>query len=348
MSIRLSLESLEFGELRHHVEVHSLSDRKKSKKSVDSFDAVNLLAEIKGELRPPGHRSGFVAIVGRPNAGKSTLLNRILKQKIAIITHKPGTTRRRLLGVYTQPKGQIVFIDTPGLERSESKLGRFLLEEAKASVAGVDLILFMTDGFNEAADLQAVKLLETAGIPFFFILNKVDLIKDKRKLLPLFERYSQLGHFEEFFPISALRGQNVESLVTHLLERLPEGPRYYPPGAVTDVSEKVLAAEFVREQVYHQLHREVPYAVAVQVLEMVRDEGSGLIYIEADIYVERKSQRGIVVGKGGDRLKKIGQAAREEIESRLGEKVFLGLHVRIKPNWRQRDSALHDLGFKIE
>lgn len=336
-------------EHRLQVEAHSLSDKKTSKPNAQiPFDAENLLAEIKGEATPPGHRSGFVAIVGRPNAGKSTLLNRILKQKLAIITHKPGTTRRRLLGVYTRPKGQIVFLDTPGLERPESKLGRFLLEEAKASVAGVDLILFMTDGFNEGADLQAVELLESAGIPFFFVLNKVDLLKDKRKLLPMFERYSKLGQFEEFFPISALKGQNVDNLLKHLFERLPEGPRYYPPGSVTDVSEESLVAEFVREQVYHQLHREVPYAVAVQVLEMARDEKTGFMHIEADIYVERKSQRGIVIGKGGDRLKKIGQAAREEIQNRLGEKVFLGLHVRIKPNWRQRDSALHDLGFKLE
>ena len=303
---------------------------------------------IAGEGLPPGHRSGFVAIVGRPNTGKSTLLNRILDQKLAITTRKPGTTRRRLLGVYTKPEGQVIFIDTPGLERPASKLGRFLLEEAKAAVSGGDLIMFMTDGEDEGADLQALELFESAGTPLFFILNKVDTFKDKRKLLPLFERYAKVGRFEEYFPISALKGDGVAGLVSTLVARLPEGPRYYPPDVVTDTPEKTLIEEFIREQVYHQLHREVPYAVAVQVVEMERDPESDRLHIEANIYVERKSQRGIVIGKGASRLKQIGQAAREEIENRMGEKIFLGLQVRIKPNWRQRDAALHELGFEIE
>lgn len=299
------------------------------------------------EAPPPGHRSGFVAIVGRPNVGKSTLLNRILDQKLAIITHKPGTTRRRLLGVYTRPEVQMVFTDTPGLERPASKLGRFLLEEAKAAASGVDIILFMTDGHDERADLQALDLLESAGTSFFFILNKVDLIKDKRKMLPLVERYSRMKSFEEHFPISALKGDNVEAMLEALKASLPEGPRYFPPGMVTDSPERVLIEEFVREQIYRQLHREVPYAVAVQVIEMERDPETGLMRVEANIFVERKSQRGIVIGKGGSRLKQIGQFARADIENRLGEKIFLGLHVRIKPNWRQRDSALRDLGFEV-
>ena len=206
----------------------------------------------------------------------------------------------------------------------------------------------MTDGRDEGADVQAIELLGKAGTPFFFVLNKVDLIKDKRKLLPLFERYSKVGGFEEYFPVSALKGDNVQSLLAHLLECLPEGPRYFPPGMVTDVSEAGLVEEFVREQVYHQLHREVPYAVAVQVDEMARDPETDRLHIEAIIYVERKSQRGIVVGKGGARIKSIGQAARLELEKRLGASLYLGLQVRIKPNWRQRDAALHDLGYKMD
>lgn len=299
------------------------------------------------EGAPPGHRSGFVAIVGRPNAGKSTLLNRILDQKLAITTHKPGTTRRRLLGVYTRPECQMVFIDTPGLERPASKLDKFLLEEVKAGISGVDVILFMTDGHDEEVDLQALELLEISGIPFFFILNKIDLIKDKRKILPLFERYSRLKSFEEHIPISALKGDNVEGMLSALMVALPEGPRYFPSDMMTDSPERVLIEEFVREQVYNQLHREIPYAVAVQVIRMEPNTVSGFLHIEANVFVERKSQRGIVIGKGGSRLKQIGQAARVKIEKRLGEKVFLGLQVRVKPNWRQRDSALHDLGFKI-
>jgi GTP-binding protein Era len=296
----------------------------------------------------PGHRSGFVAIIGRPNVGKSTLLNRILGQKLAITTHKPGTTRRRLLGVHTMAKAQAVFFDTPGLERPDTKLGRFLLEEVKVAVSGADFVLFVTDGRDEGEDFQAIELLGKAGTPFFLILNKVDLIKDKGKLLPLFERYSKVGGFEEYFPVSALKGDNVPSLLAHLLKSLPEGPRYFPPGMVTDVSEAGLVEEFVREQVYHQLHREVPYAVAVKVDEMERDPKTDRLHIEAIIYVERKSQRGIVIGKGGARIKSIGQAARLELEKRLGASLYLGLQVRIKPNWRQRDAALHDLGYKID
>ena len=294
---------------------------------------------------PDGHRSGFVAIVGRPNTGKSTLLNRILDQKLAIITHKPGTTRRRLLGVYNRPDAQMVFVDTPGIERPSSKLGHFLLEEAKAAVSGVDVILFMTDGRDEGADLQALELLDNAETPLIFVLNKVDLIKDKKTLLPLFESYSWAGRFKDYFPISALKGENVDWMLSALLKLVPEGPCYFTPGTATDTPERILAGEFVREQVYRQLHREVPYAVAVQVTEMERDPKSDLLRIEAVIYVERKSQRGIVIGKGGSRLEQIGQGARLDIEKRLGEQVFLGLVVRVKPNWRQRDAALHDLEF---
>ena len=294
---------------------------------------------------PDGHRSGFVAIVGRPNTGKSTLLNRILDQKLDIITHKPGTTRRRLLGVYNRSDAQMVFVDTPGIERPSSKLGHFLLEEAKAAVSGVDVILFMTDGRDEGADLQALELLDNAETPLIFVLNKVDLIKDKKTLLPLFESYSRAGRFKDYFPISALKGENVDRMLSALLKLVPEGPCYFTPGTATDTPERILAGEFVREQVYRQLHREVPYAVAVQVTEMECDPKSDLLRIEAVIYVERKSQRGIVIGKGGSRLKQIGQGARLDIEKRLGEQVFLGIVVRVKPNWRQRDAALHDLEF---
>ena len=327
--------------------------KKGTRPAKNSDDGGGLLGESlppgppvpAGPPVPDGHRSGFVAIVGRPNTGKSTLLNRILDQKLAIITHKPGTTRRRLLGVYNRPDAQMVFVDTPGIERPSSKLGHFLLEEAKAAVSGVDVILFMTDGRDEGADLQALELLDNAETPLIFVLNKVDLIKDKKTLLPLFESYSRAGRFKDYFPISALKGENVDRMLSALLKLVPEGPRYFTPGTVTDTPERILAGEFVREQVYRQLHREVPYAVAVQVTEMERDPKSDLLRIEAVIYVERKSQRGIVIGKGGSRLKQIGQGARLDIEKRLGEQVFLGLVVRVKPNWRQRDAALHDLEF---
>lgn len=314
------------------------------------IDPAEFLSEFSpiSEPTPPGHRSGFITIIGRPNVGKSTLLNQILGEKLAITTHKPGTTRRRLLGVHTAPDGQAVFLDTPGLERPGSKLGRFLLEEVKAGLATADIVLFMTDGRDEPADFLALELLGETGTPFFLVMNKVDLMKDKKKLLPLIERYSRLGGFEEFFPISALKGDNVEGLVATLISRLPEGPRYFPSGVITDASDRMLVEEFVREQVYLQLHREVPYAVAVKVSEMERNPESNRLHVEAIIYVERKSQRGIVIGKGGERLKLIGQASRVEIEKRLGEGMYLGLQVRLKPNWRQREGALQDLGYESD
>ncbi|MDA0999738.1 MAG: GTPase Era [bacterium] len=307
------------------------------------------LAEILGRAEEPGavpegHRSGFVSIIGRPNIGKSTLLNRILGEKIAIVTRKPGTTRRRLLGVHTTEAAQIVFFDTPGIERPTSKLGRFLLEEIKAACVGADLVLFMTDGREEDADLQALTLLDQSGAPHFLLINKIDAMKQEN-LLPMIERFSRGGKFEEYVPISALKGTNVDRLLETVRKHLPEGPRYFPPGTLSDISEQRLIEEFVREQVYRQVHEEVPYAVAVRVQEMERDEETGFLRAEAVIFVERKSQRGILVGKRGERIKALGQAARAEIEARLGGQMFLGLQVRIKPNWRQLDAALKELGY---
>lgn len=312
------------------------------------LDLQKILGKKDETPAPRGHRSGFVAIIGRPNVGKSTLLNRFLGQKLAIVTHKAGTTRRRLLGVHTRPKAQAVFFDTPGLERPASKLGHFLLEEVKAACAGADLVLFMTDGHAEKADLQALTLIEQSQAPVFLVLNKVDRFKDKRELLPLLERYSQAGRYEDLFPVSALKGENVDQLLDALCKRLPEGPRYFPEGTLTDAPEAMIAAEFIREQVYRQLHQEVPYAAAVKVVEMERDPATGRLRVEAEIYVERESQRGIVVGKGGERIKSLGTAARAEIERRLGEQIFLGLQVRVRPNWRQRDAALDELGYGTE
>ncbi|MEE9240907.1 MAG: GTPase Era [bacterium] len=327
-----------------------MSDGGRRKYPGREIDPAEILSGTSpdSEPAPPGHRSGFAVLVGRPNVGKSTLLNQILGQKLAITTRKPGTTRRRLLGVHTTPQGQAVFLDTPGLERPDSKLGRFLLEEVKAAFSSADVVLFITDAQDEPADIQALELLGDTGTPFFLVLNKVDLMKDKKKLLPLIERYSRIGGFEEFFPVSALKGTNVDRLLSALIARLPEGPRHFSSDTITDASERTLVEEFVREQVYRQLHKEVPYAVAVQVSEMERDPESDRLHIEASIYVERKSQRGIVIGRGGERLKSIGQAARLEIEKRFGEEVYLGLHVRVKPNWRQRDGALHDLGYTTD
>ena len=327
-----------------------MSPRKKRARSQDGARALDLDKILRsGEARhetPEGFRSGFIAIIGRPNVGKSTLLNCILGEKLAIVTRKPGTTRRRLLGVLNTEDAQAAFFDTPGLERPASKLGRFLLEEVKAACSGADLALFMTDDPEGEVDENALALIEDAGVPAFLVINKVDRLKDKTKLLPVLAKYAEDEGFKSAYPISALKGDNVEPLVADIIQALPEGPRYFSPDMTTDVSESLLIEEFVREQVYRQLHKEIPYAVAVKVREMERDERSGLLRVEAEIYVERKSQRGILVGKGGNRIKKIGEYSRKEIERRLGERIFLGLKVRIKPNWRQKDAALSELGYE--
>ena len=309
------------------------------------LDKILRSAEVRDET-PEGFRSGFIAIIGRPNVGKSTLLNRILGEKLAIVTRKPGTTRRRLLGVLNTDNAQAAFFDTPGLERPASKLGRFLLEEVKAACAGADLALFLTDDAEGEVDENALALIEDAGVPAFLVINKVDRLKDKSILLPVLAKYAEDDGFRSAYPVSALKGDNVEPLVEDIIQALPEGPRYFSPDMTTDVSEALLIEEFVREQVYRLLHKEIPYAVAVKVREMERAGGSGLLHVEAEIYVERKSQRGILVGKGGNRIKKIGELSRKEIERRLGEQIYLGLKVGIKPNWRQKDAALSELGYE--
>lgn len=327
-----------------------MSARKRATRTKDDARTLDLDKILRsGEARletPEGFRSGFIAIIGRPNVGKSTLLNRILGEKLAIVTRKPGTTRRRLLGVLNTEDAQAAFFDTPGLERPASKLGRFLLEEVKSACSGADLALFMTDDAEAEADENALALVEDAGVPVFLVINKVDRLKEKTKLLPVLEKYAEEDDFKSVYPISALKGDNVELLVQDIIMALPEGPRYFAPEMTTDVSEALLIEEFVREQVYRQLHKEIPYAVAVKVREMERVERSGLLHVEAEIYVERKSQRGILVGKGGSRIKKIGEFSRKEIESRLGEQIYLGLKVGIKPNWRQKDAALSELGYE--
>ena len=327
-----------------------MSTRKKKTRTRDDartldLDKILRSAEVRDET-PEGFRSGFIAIIGRPNVGKSTLLNRILGEKLAIVTRKPGTTRRRLLGVLNTDNAQAAFFDTPGLERPTSKLGRFLLEEVKAACAGADLALFLTDDAEGEVDENALALIEDAGVPAFLVINKVDRLKDKAILLPVLAKYAEDDGFRSAYPVSALKGDNVEPLVQDIIQALPEGPRYFSPDMTTDVSEALLIEEFVREQVYRLLHKEIPYAVAVKVREMERAGRSGLLHVEAEIYVERKSQRGILVGKGGAQIKKIGELSRKEIERRLGEQIYLGLKVGIKPNWRQKDAALSELGYE--
>lgn len=292
-------------------------------------------------------KSGFISLIGRPNVGKSTLLNLLLGEKIAIISDKPQTTRNRILGIKNHPEGQIVFWDTPGIHRARSRLNRSMVKTALATYKEVDGICFIVEA-NRPFDDENDYILETlrkVEKPVLLVINKIDLIP-KPELLPIMDRYSRLRSFEQIIPISALLGQGVEVLVAEMLKILPVGPRLFPEDMITDLPERFLAAELIREKVFHRTREEVPYATAVVVEEFKEREEKNLVFIKATIQVERESQKGILIGGKGRMLKEIGRQAREEIESLLGTKVFLELWVKVEKNWREDPSALRRLGYQ--
>lgn len=300
--------------------------------------------ETKKEL-PSGHRSGFVAIVGRPNVGKSTLLNQLLGQKVAIVTPKPQTTRNRIRGIRTTPEAQIVFLDTPGIHRARSLLNRRMVEVARQTLSEVDVILWLVDaerGLDEE-DGDIARALAQTRTPTLIVLNKIDLVP-KAELLPLMERCSQLLPEREIVPVSALAGENLDLLLRLIVERLPEGPRYYSEEEITDQTERFLAAEIVREKIFLLTHQEVPYSTAVTIDEFTEKEEKNLIVIKATILVDRPSHKPILVGKKGAMLKEIGKQAREELEGLLGCKLFLELFVKVQEGWTQSARALNELG----
>jgi GTP-binding protein Era len=292
----------------------------------------------------PGCKSGVVALIGRPNAGKSTLLNALVGEKIAIVSDKPQTTRNRISGVLTLPQGQIIFLDTPGIHKPGYRLNRRMMATVAAALSSVDLILLLIDATERmgAGDKFALDLVRKAAAPAFLLPNKVDRLRDKSRLLPLIESYRNVCDFAEVIPISALTGDGVQLVVQEAFAYLPEGPPLYPEDAVTDQPERVLAAEFVREKVLQFTEQELPYVTAVTT-EMWKDEAS-LTRIHCVIYVERPSHRTIIIGKGGARLKRIGTAARGEIERLLGRHIFLGLHVKVRERWRNDERTLDELG----
>ncbi|ADI26044.1 MULTISPECIES: GTPase Era [unclassified Geobacillus] len=298
-------------------------------------------------MRKEGYKSGFVAIIGRPNVGKSTFLNRVIGQKIAIMSDKPQTTRNKIQGVYTDDDAQIIFIDTPGVHKPKHKLGDFMMKVALNALREVDLILFMVNaeegfGRGEAFIIERLKEVDT---PVFLVINKIDRVHPD-ELLPLIDRYKDLYPFAEIVPISALEGNNVDRLLEQIKERLPEGPQYYPPDQITDHPEQFIIAELIREKALHLTREEVPHSIAVVVERIERREGSGTVYISAVIVVERDSQKGIIIGKQGRMLKEIGQRARADIEALLGSRVFLELWVKVQKDWRNRLSQLRDFGFR--
>ncbi len=291
-------------------------------------------------------RSGFVSLIGLPNAGKSTLLNALVGQKVAIVADKPQTTRTSVQGVLTTAEAQIVFVDTPGIHKGDSPLNKRLMATVRASLEQRDLLLFLVDAtrtFGEQ-DRQSVDVLRKTGTPVVLVLNKVDLLKDKSRLLPLIEHYRALFEFADFIPISAAKGQGLDELRQAIISRLPEGPAYFPEDHVTDQPERFLAAELVREKVLLATRQEVPHSVAVMVDRW--HESPGITRIYATIWVERDGQKGIVIGAGGSMLKKIGTLAREEMERIFGIKIHLDLHVRVQPGWREKAAFLNALDWR--
>jgi GTP-binding protein Era len=298
------------------------------------------------EKMASGFKSGFIALIGRPNAGKSTLLNRLLSQKLAIVSNKPQTTRNRILGIKNLPAGQIVFLDTPGIHHSKSLLNRSLVKTALATYHEVDGVCFLIEADrpeNPENDFILETLRETAK-PVFLAINKIDLVS-KEALLPIMERFSRRRSFTQIIPVSALKGGGEEILLRELLGILPEGPRLFPEEMFTDLPERFLAAELIREKIFRLTREEIPYATAVEVEEFKEREEKNLIAIKATIQVERESQKGVLIGKKGQMLKEIGRLAREDMEALLGAKVFLELWVKVEKNWREDPRALRRMGF---
>lgn len=297
-------------------------------------------------MQKKGFKSGFVAIVGRPNVGKSTLMNQMIGQKIAIMSDKPQTTRNKIHGVYSTDEAQIVFLDTPGIHKPNSKLGDYMMKSAESALKEVDAVLFLADvteslGGGDRFIMERLKSIQT---PVFLVLNKIDRVHPE-ELLPIIDRYRKLCNFAEIVPVSALQGNNVNTLLEQLVGYLPEGPMYYPADQVTDHPEQFVCAELIREKILQLTREEIPHSIAVEIERMGVNE-KGIVEIGAVIYVERDSQKGIIIGKQGALLKEIGKLARLDMERLLGSKIFLELWVKVNKDWRNRESVLKTLGFR--
>ncbi|MCW6661119.1 GTPase Era [Aerococcaceae bacterium NML201209] len=291
-------------------------------------------------------KSGFVAIIGRPNVGKSTLLNRFVGQKIAIMSDKAQTTRNKIQGVLTDEDAQLVFIDTPGIHKPKHALGDFMVNTAYSALKGVDAILVVVNAAEKIGpgDRTVLERVKNVSVPVFLLVNKIDLVSPD-DVLPIIESYTNDYQFDQVFPISALQGNNVPELIATLKDTMPEGPQYYPANQVMDHPEYFVVAEFIREKILLLTKEEIPHSVAVQVQSMQRNENDK-IEVQATIIVERKSQKGIIIGAGGQMIKKIGQLARRDIEALLDDKVYLDLWVKVQKNWRDRQTNLNDFGYK--
>ena len=291
-------------------------------------------------------KSGFVSILGRPNAGKSTLLNTLVGSKIAIVAEKPQTTRETIQGVVTRPDAQVVFLDSPGIHDPRSRPNRRMMREVRAALEARDLLLLVIDATAPfgSGDERAVEVIRSAQTPALLALNKIDRLAKKHELLLRIDRYRGLFAFEDYFPISALTGEGVGELTEALVDRLPQGPQYFPSDYITDQPMRHLAGELIREKIIRETRQEIPYAVAVVVEQF--EESPRLIRLAATIYVERDGQKGIIIGSKGERLKQVGILARQEVEALLGRHVFLDLRVKVRRDWRDSEAFLEALDWR--
>ncbi len=293
-----------------------------------------------------GFKSGFVSIIGRPNVGKSTLLNRIVGQKVAIMSDVPQTTRNKIQGVVTSDDSQIVFIDTPGIHKPQTRLNDFMLKSAYSTFNEVDLVLFMVNAAEKrgAGDNFILEKLKNLRTPKFLVINKIDQVKPE-ELLKIIMDYTSDNEFNEVIPISAIQGNNVDEMMVTIKKYMPEGPQFYPDDQVTDHPEYFVVSEFIREKILQLTKEEVPHSVAVVVESMLRNEDDK-VHVHATIIVDRASQKGITIGKGGKMLKEIGVRARRDIEAMLGDKIYLELWVKVQKDWRDKQSYLQDYGYR--
>ncbi|HPR14964.1 MAG TPA: GTPase Era [Smithella sp.] len=290
-------------------------------------------------------KSGFIGIIGRPNAGKSTLFNAIIGDKISIMTHKPQTTRNKITGIKNYPDAQLIFLDTPGMHKPKTPLNRAMVRTTREAIGSVDVLLMMIEAQTDVQphDLFLIESLNETKAPVLLVINKIDLI-EKKFLLPLMDKFRRIYDFREIVPISALHGNGVEELLTIVKEMLPEGPKYYPDDIVTDATERFIASEFIREKITLHTKQELPYSAAVEIDLFKEDEARNLIRITATINVEKDSQKAIMIGKKGAMLKKIGTQARLDMENLFGAKVYLELFVRVRKEWTASERMLEEFG----
>lgn len=302
------------------------------------------MSEEKKQLK-----SGFVTIIGRPNVGKSTLMNYLIGQKIAITSNKPQTTRNRIQTVYTDPeRGQVIFLDTPGIHKAKNKLGEYMVSVAEHTLDEVDLILWLVEptNFVGAGEQHIAEVLKKVNTPVVLIINKIDMVEKKEQLLEYIDTYRKIYDFAEIIPTSALRGQNVEDVIDSIFKYLPYGPQYYDEDTITDQPERAICAEIIREKALHALNDEVPHGIAVAIDQMKERKEGGIVDIDATIVCEKDSHKGIIIGKQGAMLKKIGTNARYEMEKMLDAKVNLKLWVKVKKDWRDSDFLIKNFGYR--